>query len=75
MLSNCTECGKERIDGKSWEEKSGVSTITHTSTICPDPTCQKLVDKQASERKEKSAQLIKRKMENKNLREKQASVN
>ena len=70
MNNPCIQCGKPRIDGKSWEEKSGVSPITHTQTICPDPDCQKIVDKAIADRKAKSANLIKVKAEAKLAREK-----
>lgn len=44
-MSKCTKCGKERIVKSSRVEKIGNSIITHTVTICPDPECQKLVEK------------------------------
>ena len=27
MLNPCVQCGKERIDGKTWKEKNGSSVI------------------------------------------------
>lgn len=54
----CTRCGKERIDAKSWVETidtfNGKTTITHTETVCPDPTCQKVVAEGLAKQKEKS---------------------
>ena len=44
-MSKCTRCGKERIFKSSVVEKVGNSTITHTITVCPDPECQKMVEK------------------------------
>ena len=44
-MSKCTKCGKERIFKSSVVEKVGNSTITHTITVCPDPECQKIVEK------------------------------
>lgn len=46
----CTRCGKVRIDSKTWKEKTtnfmGTITVIHTETVCPDPECQKIVQKQ-----------------------------
>lgn len=70
MSNPCIRCGKPRIDGKSWKEKIGISVLTYTSTICPDPTCQKIVDQATADRKAKSALLERKKMEAKLAREK-----
>lgn len=73
MNNPCIECGKQRIDGKSWQEKSGASSVTHTFTVCPDPACQKIVDKAIAQRKAKSADLIKKRAQSKLDREKLAA--
>ena len=71
LMSNpCVNCGKERIDGKTWEGKIGASPVTYTMTVCPDPACQKLVDKAIADRKAKSAAIVKAKEEAKLAREK-----
>lgn len=70
MLNPCIECGKERVDGKSWKGKAGTAVIMYTSTICPDPQCQKIVDKAIAARKAKSILLIKKKLDAKLAREK-----
>lgn len=75
MLNPCVQCGKERVDGKSWKEKMGGSEVTYTQTICPDATCQKIVDKAISDRKAKSALLIQKKLDAKLAKEKQLAVN
>ena len=75
MQNLCIECGKERIDGKTWKEKIGTSVITHTKTLCPDASCQKKVDQAIADRKEKNSQLLKKKLEAKQAREKLLSVN
>lgn len=75
MLNPCIECGKERIDGKTWKEKIGTSVIVHIKTICPDSKCQKLVDQAIADRKEKNSMLLKKKQEAKEAREKLLSVN
>lgn len=63
MNNPCIECGKQRIDGKTWKGKIGVSIITYTQTICPDKACQEIVDKAIADRKIKSALLIKERAE------------
>lgn len=70
MLNPCIQCGKERVDSKAWKEKSGASVVTHTLTICPDSTCQRIVNKGIADRQEKSANLIKKKLEAKLAKEK-----
>lgn len=70
MLNPCVQCGKERVDSKTWKEKSGSSVVTYTLTICPDPDCQKIVDKAIADRREKSAGLVKKKLDAKLAREK-----
>lgn len=69
MNNPCINCGRQRIDGKSWKQKVGVSVVTYTLTICPDPICQALVEKAIADRKEKSELLIRKKLEAKLERE------
>ena len=56
----CTRCGKQRIDAESWEEKvtnvSGTTIIVHTKTVCSDPECQKIVEKELEAQKKKREQ-------------------
>ena len=70
MDNPCIRCGKQRIDGKSWKEKSGISLVTRTKTICPDSQCQKLLDKAIAERIAKNDLMLKNKAEAKLAREK-----
>lgn len=42
--NNCIRCGKERKVIRTWEEKIEGSTIINTESVCPDPSCQKLVE-------------------------------
>ena len=70
MSNPCSECGKERIDSKTWKGKAGASVVTYTMTICPDPVCQKKVDKAIADRKEKNELLAKKKIEAKLAKEK-----
>jgi len=45
----CVRCGSERIVARQWKEKqktlAGTTEILFFQTICPNPTCQALVDK------------------------------
>jgi hypothetical protein len=58
--SICTRCGKQRIISRTWKEEmetiTGTTTVEYSETICPDPECQKIVEKQLSEQKEKNDQ-------------------
>ncbi len=65
MSNPCTNCGKERIDDKTWIDKTGLFAVTYTQTVCPDPDCQKVVDKITADRKEKADKLAKNKLRNK----------
>lgn len=69
MNNLCTECGKERVDGKTWNVKSGNSILVYTQTVCPDKKCQKLVDKAIADRKAKTESLIEKKAKAKLERE------
>ena len=71
MLNPCVQCGKERIDGKTWKEKNGSSVIEHTSTVCPDSDCQKLVEKAIEDRKMKAEILLQKKLNAKASKEKE----
>ena len=70
MNNPCIRCGTERIDGKTWKEKSGISIITHTKTFCPDAECQKIIDKINADRVAKNDLMLKNKADAKLAREK-----
>ncbi len=74
MSNPCVNCGKQRVDGKTWKGKIGSSVVTYTLTICPDSACQKIVDKAIADRRAKSELLIKEKLEAKLAREKAVAV-
>ncbi len=74
MNNPCVECGKQRVDGKTWEGKMGASLVTYTLTICPDPICQKIVDKAIADRQAKTAHLVQEKAKAKLAREKQLAA-
>lgn len=49
----CIRCGKVRINGKVWTEKTAGSLITYTQTICPDRECQKMVEDDLAKKQDK----------------------
>ena len=49
----CVRCGTERVILRTWEEKVGYSTVTNTEKICPNPACQKQVNKDNKRQKDK----------------------
>lgn len=69
MSNPCIRCGKPRIDGKTWEGKIGVSSITYTITVCPDSECQKMVDQAIADKKAKNDSLLQAKKQAKLARE------
>lgn len=75
MSNPCIRCGKQRVDGKSWEGKIGASSITYTITICPDSECQEIVDQGIADRKAKNETLLRAKKEAKLAKEKLLAVN
>ena len=59
IISNtsvCIECGKQRIVVGTHEEKVGNSVVVYKDTICPDPECQKKVEKTLAKELEKRQQ-------------------
>ena len=44
-MSVCIRCGKERIVVSSRKEMVSKSEVVYTTTACPDPECQKIVEK------------------------------
>ncbi len=53
----CIRCGTERITLKTWTEKSSYSTIINVEKICPNPDCQKEVDKDNKKQARKYAEM------------------
>lgn len=54
MDSVCIRCGKMRIFKRKWREVLvRGSAITHTETVCPDKECQKIVDAEFEEKRQK----------------------
>jgi transposase len=54
--SICIECGKQRIVVGTHTEKVGNSVVVYKDTICPDPECQKKVEKTLAKELEKRQQ-------------------
>lgn len=59
-INPCIRCGQERIMTKTWKEQVGLARITYTTSICPDPQCQKIVDRENRARLEKKEMLLKK---------------
>jgi len=51
VINPCVRCGKPRIDAKSWKEYVGKSLVLFTNSICPDASCQKIVESEIEERR------------------------
>ncbi len=61
--SPCSRCGTERIVLKTWKEKLDANEVICTQKICPNPECQKMVDKEINTQKEKKDALAQKKAE------------
>jgi hypothetical protein len=44
-MNVCPRCGKQRIVVSSRLEVVSNSEVTYTETVCPDPECQKMIEK------------------------------
>jgi len=53
----CIRCGKERIFKRKWKEVGKGAVITHVETVCPDPSCQKIVDEDFAAKRERRMRL------------------
>lgn len=49
----CIKCGRERVIVRTWTEKVYDSVITNTETRCPNPDCQKEVDRDNKKQKDR----------------------
>ncbi len=56
-----------RIEKKSWDEKIGESTVTRTLTVCPDPECQKIVERELLDKKTKLGVIHRESLERRKL--------
>lgn len=58
MNNPCVRCGKQRRTSRQWKEKvetlAGISVVTYTETVCPDPVCQSIVEAKQAELREKA---------------------
>ncbi len=59
--SPCIRCGKDRIEGKTWKEKSvshfGTSYIIHTEMRCPDKACQRIVEEKMDAARQRTEEI------------------
>ena len=54
----CFRCGKQRVVVKVSKELINGSLVTTTTTTCPDPECQKLLNKQMEKDKNARERLV-----------------
>lgn len=57
----CIRCGKDRIVSKTWTEQVGLSLMTRTDTVCPDKDCQKIINHDLEEKRQKAEAIRNRK--------------
>ncbi len=67
-INPCVNCGQERVASKTWVEwiptfSGKKMRVEHTNYICPNPACQKEVDKDIKEAKDKKDKIIKEREE------------
>ncbi len=68
----CIRCGTERVVVKTLEEVVGNSTVINIETVCPNPECQKKVNKDNKKQHDKYI-AMKLRHENSMLRRKNAT--
>lgn len=66
----CIRCGKQRVEAETWEERVGNSISIHTTNVCPDAACQKIVEEEFAARKAKSDLLEQKRAQTKEERTK-----
>ncbi|OGD89447.1 hypothetical protein A3J17_03020 [Candidatus Curtissbacteria bacterium RIFCSPLOWO2_02_FULL_40_11] len=65
IKTTCIRCGKVRISLRKWDAKIEKGPVLMMEkTVCPDVECQKLVDRQFAELREKKEALKASKEEN-----------
>lgn len=75
MQSNpCVRCGRQRVDGKVWTEMVGHVLVTYAQTICPDSTCQKIVEEETTARREKRELLASKRVKSNQARGRLSTV-
>ncbi|OGK24762.1 hypothetical protein A3A46_03655 [Candidatus Roizmanbacteria bacterium RIFCSPLOWO2_01_FULL_37_13] len=55
-INDCYRCGRERIVTKVWKEKVENSVIENTVSVCPDKSCQEVVDQEIRHQRNKRLQ-------------------
>lgn len=51
ITNPCILCGKQRVVVKEYKVVVEKTTLTHIETVCPDPECQKKLEKQLEQEK------------------------
>lgn len=63
-ISNpCYRCGSQRIIAKNYKEGTGINQVDVTLTVCPNPECQKTVDKELKAVHQRTIMMTKKKEE------------
>lgn len=61
--SLCSRCGSERIVAKRWVETIGVSEVQCTLKVCSNVECQRIVDKEIKQQKDRKEAMERKKAE------------
>ncbi len=78
MSNPCIRCGNERVASKTWTEVVEIygrtSSVIHSEYVCTNESCQKIVDKQFEEQKQKRVVMEAQKEQDKLERTKRLST-
>lgn len=66
----CPRCGKTRIVTKVYREKVEGGYVNYKVAVCPDPECQKIVDKKLNDEAFKRGVILKEQMQREEERQK-----
>lgn len=72
-MNICTRCGRVRVTVRTYQEIVGNSEVTYTINECPDPLCQKIVEKQILD-DEKRRKLVKDEQKRREILRKEAML-
>lgn len=54
----CSRCNKVRVASKTWEEKINGSSVFFTLALCPDASCQKIVDQENEKQEQRKVSFM-----------------
>jgi len=70
----CYRCGNQRIVSKTWKEGVGINQVDVTLTVCPNPECQKTVNKELNAVHKKTVMMAQKKEERLMIRRRKKSL-